>query len=135
MTTAYEYINIIFQSSTLINTYKCEFMHLLIIFPSSAKLQVQLEAEFSFNLNSTLLAWNQQNLLSNIGRSTLVESKSILKNLEIGKTTSMEDNLHGRRHQWKTTSVEDDHSRRQPQWKTTSVEDDLISLKSAKLAL
>ena len=36
---------------------------------------------------TTLLAWNQQNLLSNIGKSTLVESKSDLRNLEIGKTT------------------------------------------------
>ena len=68
---------------------------------------------------TTLLAWNQQNLLSNIGKSTLVESKSILKNLEIGKTTSMEDTSV------EDTSVEDDLSRRQPQWKTTTEEDNL----------
>ena len=55
--------------------------------------------------------------------------------MKIGKTTSMEDDLHGRRPKWKTTSVEDDHSRRQPQWKTTSVEDNLINLELAKLAL
>ena len=68
---------------------------------------------------TTLLAWNQQNLLSNIGKSTLVESKSIWKNLEIGKTTSMEDTSV------EDTSVEDDLSRRQPQWKTTTEEDNL----------
>jgi hypothetical protein len=34
-----------------------------------------------------------------IGKSSLVESKSILENLEMGKTTSIEDNLSGRRPQ------------------------------------
>jgi hypothetical protein len=90
-------------------------------------------------------------LLSNIGRSPLVKSKSILTILEKGKTTFMEDDfsgrqpqwkmtsleekLSGRRPQWKTTSVEDNLSRRQPQWKTSSVEDTLASLESANLEL
>ena len=97
----------------------------------------QAQPSFKFNLRLSLalisvsptptrasseIAVNERNLLSNIGRSTLVESISILKK---GKTTSMEDDLSGRRPQWKTTSVEDDLSRRQHQWKTTSVEDDL----------
>ena len=42
------------------------------------------------------------------------------------KTTSVEDDLHGRQPQWKMTSVEDDLSGRQPQWKMISVEDNLI---------
>ena len=37
----------------------------------------------------------------------------------------MEDDLNGRRPQWKTTSMEDDLNGRQPQYKTTSMEDDL----------
>ena len=101
----------------------------------------QAQPSFKFNLRLSLalisvsptptrasseIAGNEQNLLSNIGRSTLVESKSILKILEKGKTTSMEDDLSGRRPQWKTTSVEDNLSRRRPQWKIISMEDDLI---------
>ena len=40
----------------------------------------------------------------------------------------MEDNLKGRKPQWKTTSMEDglnevDLNERQHQWKTTSIED------------
>ena len=38
----------------------------------------------------------EQNLLSNICGTTPVESKTILKNLKIWKTTSMEDDLTGR---------------------------------------
>ena len=34
-----------------------------------------------------------------------------------------EDNINGRRHQWKMTSMEDNLNGRQPQWKTTSMED------------
>ena len=42
----------------------------------------------------------------------------------------MEDNLNGRRpqwktSQWKTTLMEDDLNGRQPQWKKTSMEDEL----------
>ena len=36
----------------------------------------------------------------------------------------MEDDLNGRRHQWKTTSIEDDLNGRLAQWKITSMEDD-----------
>jgi hypothetical protein len=87
---------------------------------------------------SSEIAGNEQNWLFNIGRSTLVEYKSVLNNLKNGrqpqwKTTSAEDNLSGRQPHWKTTSVEDDLPRRQPQWKMTSVEpsveDDLIGSK------
>ena len=45
---------------------------------------------------SSEIAGNEQNLLFNIGRSTLVEYKSILKILKKWKTTSMEDDLSGR---------------------------------------
>ena len=82
------------------------------------------------------IAGNEQTLLFNICRSTLVEYKSILKNLKKmeddlsgrrphWKTTSVEYNLSGRRPQWKMTSVEDNLSGRRPHWKTTSVEDNL----------
>ena len=37
----------------------------------------------------------------------------------------MEDNLHGRRPQWKTASIEDDLNVRQPQWKMISMKDDI----------
>ena len=37
----------------------------------------------------------------------------------------MEDDLNGRRTQWKTKAMEDDLNGRQPQGKTTSMEDDL----------
>ena len=69
------------------------------------KIQVQLEAELALisisptPQASSDIAGNGQNLLSNIGRSTLVESNSILKILK----------------KWKTTSMEDDLSRQQPQ--------------------
>ena len=91
------------------------------ILPNSA----QLEAELAFILfppihppttthwTSKEIPGNEQNLLSNIGRSTLIESKLV------------EDDISGRQPQWKTISVEDNLSGRQPQWKTTSVEDDL----------
>ena len=65
---------------------------------------------------SSEIAGNEQNLLFNIGRSTLVEYTSVLKKW---KTTSMEDNLSGRQPQWKITSVEDDISGKGPQWKMT----------------
>ena len=107
---------------------------------SLAKLQVQLDAEFSFNFSfphphpptraSSEIAGNEQNLLSNIGRTTLEESKSFLKIWGKGTTNYMEDDLSGRhlsgrRPSWKTSSVEDELSRKQHQWKTNSVEDDL----------
>ena len=37
----------------------------------------------------------------------------------------MEDDLNGRRPQWKTTLMEDDFKGRQPHWKTTIMEDDI----------
>ena len=37
----------------------------------------------------------------------------------------MEDDRHGRRHQWKRTLMEDDINGKIPQWKMTSMEDDL----------
>ena len=37
----------------------------------------------------------------------------------------MEDDLNGRRPQWKTTLMEDNLMGRQPQWKTTLMEDNL----------
>ena len=42
------------------------------------------------------------------------------------QTISIEDDLNGRRPQWKTTSMEEDLNGRQPQWKTTSMKDDFI---------
>ena len=42
----------------------------------------------------------------------------------------MEDDLNGRRPEWKTTSMEDDLNRRLNQWKTTSMEDNLNILMS-----
>ena len=42
--------------------------------------------------------------------------------------SSMEDDLSGRRPQWKMSSMEDDLYARQPQWKTTSMEEDLDGL-------
>ena len=41
------------------------------------------------------------------------------------QTTSMEDDLNGRRPQRKTTSMEDKFNGRRPQWKMTLMEDDL----------
>ena len=41
------------------------------------------------------------------------------------KMTSIEDELNGRQPQLKTLSMEDDFNGRQPQWKTTSLEDGL----------
>ena len=38
----------------------------------------------------------------------------------------MEDDLNGRRPQWKTTSMEDNLNVRRPQWKLTLMEDNLI---------
>ena len=38
---------------------------------------------------------------------------------------STEDDLNGRRPEWKTTSIEEDLNRRRPQWKMTSMEYDL----------
>ena len=40
------------------------------------------------------------------------------------KTTSREDNLNERQLQLNTTSIKDDLNQRQPQWKTTSIEDE-----------
>ena len=40
------------------------------------------------------------------------------------RTTLMEGDLNGIRPQWKTTSVEDDLNGRRPQWNSTSIEDD-----------
>ena len=62
------------------------------------KLQVQLEAELDLismlkRWKMTILAWNQQNLLSNLCRSTLVDSKTILKRW---KMAIMEDDINGR---------------------------------------
>ena len=37
----------------------------------------------------------------------------------------MDDNLNGRRPQWKTTSMEDDLNGKQPQLKTISIEENL----------
>ena len=37
----------------------------------------------------------------------------------------MEDNLNGRKPQWKTTEIQEDLNGRRTQWKTTSMEDDL----------
>ena len=75
--------------------------------------------------NSSEIDGNQQNLLSNSCRSTLVKQKPVWKYLKRWKTTSMEDDLNGRQPQWKTTSMEDDLNGRRPQWKTTSMEDNL----------
>ena len=45
--------------------------------------------------------------------------------LNISKMTSMDEDLNGRRPQWKTTSLESNLNGRRPQWKTTSMEDNL----------
>ena len=63
----------------------------------------------------TYIIDNEENLLSNICKSTLLELKIILKIWKRRKTTSMEDDLNGRGPQWKTTSMKDDLNERQPQ--------------------
>ena len=74
---------------------------------------------------SSEIAGNERNLLSSICRSTLVELKFGFEKLKRWKTTSMEDDLNGRRPQWNTTSMENNLNGRRPQWKTTSMEDEL----------
>ena len=71
------------------------------ILPSSAQDPAPAGLSLAFphppTRTSSEIAGNEQNLLFNIGRLTLVEYKSILKFLKKWKTTSMEDNLYGRR--------------------------------------
>ena len=99
----------------------------LVLLSSSAQSSSSACGWVSFNFNSPHppppthprascdIVGNEQKLLSNISRSTLVE-----------------DNLCGRRPQLKMTSVEDNLRRRQPEWKTTSVEDNVNGSVGAK---
>ena len=63
---------------------------------------------------------NEKNMRLNKNKTKAIIAKLSQAQAPLWKTTTMEDNLNGRRPQWKTNLI-----RRWPQWKTTSMEDDL----------